>query len=257
MCYKVHTPRQDELQGYFQKQAPPANQLFKVDEFPHYYHADGFTNPHLPITTTEEPYRVQLGVWKLIPHWIKTAADAKKYANTLNATCEDIFEKPSYRSYIGESRCLLWVKGFFEPHHPVPPREENESDADYEKRKTKISKITIPYYIHQLNDEPFSMGCVFSNWLNHDTGEIMKTFSIITTPANYLVGLIHNEKKRMPLIITPDNRQKWLSRLPKDEIKAMMVPLPDGILDGYQVSNLVYKKGVDANIPEAIQRVDL
>ncbi len=233
MCYKVHTPGKDQLEGYFQKQVVKQGNAFTVDEFARFYHADGFTNPLLPITTTEEPRRVQLGVWKLIPHWVKTANDAKKYANTLNATSEDIFEKASFKPYIGTYRCLLWVNGFFEPNHPEP-------------------KVTIPYYIHSKDGNPFTLGCVFSNWLNQDTGEIIKTFSIITTAANELLGWIHNDKKRMPLVITPENRDIWLSPLSKDEINGLMQPLPDGILEGYPVSNLVYKKGVDANVAEVI-----
>ncbi len=236
MCYKVHTPDKDQLEGYFQKQTVKQGNVFTVDEFARFYHADGFTNPLLPITTTEEPRRVQLGVWKLIPHWVKTANDAKKYANTLNATCEDIFDKASFKPYIGAYRCLLWVNGFFEPHHPAP-------------------KVTVPYYIHSKDGNPFTLGCVFSNWLNHDTGEIIKTFSVITTAANTLLAQIHNEKKRMPLVIPPADRDKWLSELAMLEIIALMKPLPDGILEGYPVSNLVYKKGVDANVPEVINPV--
>lgn len=236
MCYKVSTPNKDQLEGYFQKQEIKQGNVFTIDEFARFYHADGFTNPLLPITTTEEPRRVQLGVWKLIPHWVKTANEAKKYANTLNATSEDIFDKASFKPYIGKYRCLLWVNGFFEPNHPEP-------------------KVTIPYYIHSKDGNPFTLGCVFSNWLNHDTGEILKTFSIITTTANELLGRIHNEKKRMPVVIPPDARDKWLSELLKPEIEALMHPLPDGILEGYPVSNLVYKKGVDANVPEVIQPI--
>lgn len=231
MCYKVSTPTKDQLEGYFQKEDIRQGDVFTIDNFQPYFHADGFVNPHLPITTTEEPTRVQIGVWKLIPHWIKTVVEAKKYANTLNATCEDIFEKASYKSYINTNRSLLWVNGFFEPHHPDP-------------------KTTVPYYIRLKNGDPFSLGCVFSNWLNHDTGEIMKTFSIITTPANELMSQIHNDKKRMPLIIMPSKRKQWLGTLDKEQIQEMMQPLQDGLLEGYPVSNLVYKKGVNANVPE-------
>jgi hypothetical protein len=32
----------------------------------------------------------------------------------------------------------------------------------------------------------------------------------------------------------------------------MMQPLPGGILEGYPVSNLLYRKGVDSNVPEIL-----
>ena len=233
MCYKVSTPNKDQLEGYFQKIDTDQSRLFVVDDFDQFYHADGFAAPPLPFTASEEPHAVKNGYWKLIPHWVKTEAEAKKYANTLNATCEDIFEKASYKSYIGKNRGLLWVNGFFEPHHPAP-------------------KVSVPYYVYAADGDPFALGCVYANWVNQDTGELTRTFSIITTKANELMTEIHNEKKRMPLIITPDNWDKWLGSLDRTQVNEMMQPLPDGLLKAHPVSNVLYKKGVNTNVPEII-----
>ena len=227
MCYKVHTPLKEKLTEYL------GPEKFTVRPYEHFFLADGFTMPFLPITAGEAPYMVQPGLWKLLPPWVKNEADARRYANTLNATCEDIFEKASYKHHIMRNRCLVWVDGFFEPHHSDP-------------------KTTIPYYIHSKDDNPLSLGGVYSNWVNQETGEIIKTFTIITTPANELMAQIHNEKRRMPLIIQPADRQKWLGELNKEEVIQMMAPLPDGLLDGYPVSGLVYSKRVDANVPEVL-----
>jgi len=230
MCYKVSTPKEEKLREYVEPLG------LEVASYEHFYHADGFKMPYLPITASDAPKKIIPAMWKLIPHWVKTEADAKKYANTLNATCEDIFTKASYKSYISTNRCLLWVQGFFEPHHPS-------------------IKVTVPYYVHMKNDDPFTLGGVYSNWVNQETGEVIKTFSVITTEANTLMAEIHNEKKRMPLIIAPGDRDKWTGKLSKEEIEAMMVPLPDGDLEGYPVSNLVYKKGYNTNVPEIIMPV--
>jgi putative SOS response-associated peptidase YedK len=231
MCYKVSTPDMDTLKGYFDKQEVNQGDLFEIDEYPHFYHADGFTRPFLPFTASEAPRKVSPAQWKLLPYIVKTDADARKYANTLNARSEEVFSKFSYKNYIGKTRGLLWVNGFYEPNHPAP-------------------KVTVPYYVRAENNEPFTLGCVYSNWVNHETGEAIRTFSIITTPPNELLRQIHNEGERMPLIITPENRDRWLSPLTKEEIEQMMQPLPDGYLHGFPVSNLVYKKGIDTNVPE-------
>jgi putative SOS response-associated peptidase YedK len=231
MCYKVSTPAKDQLKGYFDKQEANQRELFEIDDYPHFYHADGFTRPFLPFTASETPNKISPAQWKLIPFIVKTDADAWKYANTLNARSEEVFEKFSYKSYITKTRGLLWVNGFYEPHHPAP-------------------KVTVPYYVRAHNSEPFTLGCVYSNWVNQETGEVTKTFSIITTPPNELLRQIHNDGERMPLIITPENRSKWLSNLNKDEIIGMMQPLSDGYLQGYAVSGLVYKKGINTNVPE-------
>ena len=227
MCYKVHVPLKEKLQEYL------APYFIEVNGYEHYFHADGFNMPFLPITTSDAPKLVQTGIWKLIPHWVKTWDEAKKYGNTLNATSEDIFEKASYKSYITRNRCLVWIEGFFEPHHPEPDK-------------------TIPYYIHSKDGNPISLGGVYSNWVNQETGEVIKTFSIITTPANELLGQIHNAKKRMPLVIAPEDRDKWLGNLNKEEIVELMRALPDGTLDGYPVSGLIYNKRVDTNVPSVL-----
>ncbi|NDC40059.1 MAG: SOS response-associated peptidase [Chitinophagia bacterium] len=236
MCYKTSTPNKDQLEGYFQREQQDMGDLFTVEDFTAHYVADGFTMPQLPFTTADRPTVVASALWKLLPHWVKTGDEARKYANTLNATCEDIFEKASYRSYIGKNRGLLWVNGFFEGYHPTV-------------------KQTIPYYIHAQNNDPFTLGCVYTYWLDHETGEYLNTFSIITTPANELMSKIHNTKKRMPLIIPASSRRRWLGTLDRQGITEMMQPLTDGFLTAYRVSNDIYKKGIDTNTPAMLAKV--
>lgn len=124
----------------------------------------------------------------------------------------------------------MWVEGFYEPNHPAP-------------------KVTVPYYVRAKDKGLFSLGCVYSDWVNKDTDEVIRTFSIITTPPNQLLSEIHNEGQRMPLIITPEQRAKWLGPLNKEEITEMMRPLPDGYLEGYPVDGIIYKQR-SLNTPE-------
>ena len=236
MCYKVSTPDKDQLEGYFQKQEVYQDQLFTVGDYQHYFHADLFNRPFLPVLSNDNK-SVQPARWKLIPYWVKTEEEAKKYANTGNARCEEVFEKASYKPYIQKNRCLLWVDGFFEPNHPS-------------------KKITVPYYVRAIDRSPFALGSFYADWVNKDTGEVTRTFSVITTPPNDLLREIHNEGQRMPFIVTPDKWERWLSPLSKEEIIEMMKPLPDGFLEGYPVSGLVYKKGIESNIPETQAPLD-
>lgn len=228
MCYKVATPQEAELHDFL---APYG---YEVEHFEHYYHADGFLRPYLPVLSNDTR-KVQPARWKLIPYWVKTEDEANKYANTLNARCEEVFDKASYKPYIQKNRGILFVKGFMEPNHPAP-------------------KVTVPYYVQPLDGKPLALGCVFADWVDKSTGEVTRTFSIITTPPNNLLTRIHNEGQRMPYIVTPANWDKWLGQLSKEEITAMMQPLPDGSLQGYPLSNMVYKKGINSNIPEVLER---
>ena len=229
MCYKVATPEEAVLLEFLEPHG------FQVEHYDHYFHADGFTRPDLPMLSNDSR-KVEPARWKLIPYWVKTEEEANKYANTLNARCEEVFEKSSYKSFIQKNRGILFVKGFMEPNHPAP-------------------KVTVPYYVQAIDKTPIALGTVFADWVNKDTGEVTRTFSIITTEPNILLRRIHNEGERMPYIVTPDNWNRWLNPLSKEEITAMMQPLPDGLLQGYPLSGLVYKRGVNANVPEALESV--
>jgi putative SOS response-associated peptidase YedK len=47
---------------------------------------------------------------------------------------------------------------------------------------------------------------------NGYTGEIKNTYTILTTEANPLKSEIHNHKKRMPIILNPEDEYKWLNQ---------------------------------------------
>lgn len=68
------------------------------------------------------------------------------------------------------------------------------------------------------------MGGVYDIWQHPETGEDIKTFALITTPANELTGYIHNGGKnpnRMPLILKTEDEERWLDpALSDNEVKA-------------------------------------
>lgn len=229
MCYKYATPKLKDLLQYLEEMPP-----YTVKDYHEYYLADGFAHPMMAITTIEEPGIIQPAMWGLIPGWAKTIEQANDIAlKTLNAVSETVYEKPSFKSYIGKYRCLVWVNGFYEWQW-----------------KDEKGKSKIPYFIYMPNHQPFTFGGLYTHWANPDTGELITTFSILTTEANEMMAQIHNNKKRMPLIIQPKDREKWLSDLKKDEIEAIMKPLPDGILQAHTISKLITTRGVDTNVPE-------
>ena len=66
------------------------------------------------------------------------------------------------------------------------------------------------YFIYLKDEEIFSMAGVYDIWKNPVSGEILHTFSIITTEANKLTAEIHNSKKRMPVILDRNSEHLWL-----------------------------------------------
>ena len=223
MCYHIATPSKKKLTLQFPEQ------IIYFQGFEN-YHISGFERPYVPVTLNNNMDTISTARWKLIPYWINNETKAQQYANTLNAESESIFEKPTYKNYIEQNRGLLYVTGFFEPHKVVG------------------LKHTDNYFIYMENKEIFTLGIVYSIFDNVDTGESYPTFSIITTAANPQLEEIHNTRKRMPLIIAPEHRKKWLSDNNKIDINLIMKPYQKK-LAFHKVYRVTAAKDVLTNIP--------
>ena len=53
--------------------------------------------------------------WGLIGHWYKDLAQARaSQSHAINARCESVFEKPTFRDSFRKRRCLIPVDGYYE-----------------------------------------------------------------------------------------------------------------------------------------------
>ncbi|HTA27304.1 MAG TPA: SOS response-associated peptidase [Bacteroidia bacterium] len=224
MCYNIKNKlKAAALREKYKAMADEA--LDKIN----YYHVSGFDHPQLPVLAQGHKNEFQLYYWGLIPSWCPDEAKARELSNVaLNAKSETIFEKPMFRDAIIRKRCILPVTGFYEW------REEN--------------KIKYPYFIYPKTDELFTMGCISDTWADRQTGEVLNTFSIVTTEANSVMALIHNKKKRMPLLLDDAGWEKWLDNSAlNDEIKSLMTPAPDEWLGYHTISKTISRKNMDTN----------
>ena len=213
------------------------NKIVKEEQlnlFNNSFLVNGFDNPAMPVITSEKPGEIQFFHWGLIPEWVKDKATAENIRNnTLNAKSETIFEKASFKYSIRKKRCLILCSGFFE----------------WQKIKGK----KYPYYISLKDDEVFVFGGIWSTWTDKETGEIFNTYSVLTTEANEFVGNIHNTKKRMPLILEPENALRWIKTdLTDDEIKNLMKPVDSGKLKAHTVQKFVPANPSHSENPEII-----
>ncbi|HRG58677.1 MAG TPA: SOS response-associated peptidase [Bacteroidia bacterium] len=168
---------------------------------------NGFTYPHTPVITNKDSALIQEFHWGLIPNWSK---DEAIRAYTLNARIETIKEKPSFKGSIN-NRCLIIADGFYEWQW-------------LDKKGTKKQK----YLLSHKEEEPFAFAGLYTNWVDINTGEIRNTYTIVTTEANALMSEIHNNKKRMPIILTPEREKLWLAgeeidNFKKDEIDLLAI----------------------------------
>lgn len=157
--------------------------LFETTE-----HVNAFAFPKTPIILDKEPGIIKHFNWGLIPSWSKEK-DIRQY--TINARIETIKEKPSFKNSINK-RCLVISDGFYEW-----------------KWLDEKGKKKEKYLISLENDELYAYGGIYSEWLDKETGEIVNSYSIVTTDANPLVAEIH-KKKRMPIILKKEDEQSWL-----------------------------------------------
>ena len=151
---------------------------------------NGFSFPLNPVITNEDPNSIKLFNWGLIPNWSR---DKEIRKNTLNARVETIQEKASFKNCV-QNRCLILADGFY----------EWQWQDELGKKKQK-------YLIHLPDNEAFAFAGIFSKWVDKQTGELVNTYSMVTTEAKGLMLEIHNSKKRMPIILSPSNEQDWLN----------------------------------------------
>jgi putative SOS response-associated peptidase YedK len=215
MCYHYSiTTSENILEARFDAHFP------EVHEHRPVYHTNGFSHRAMPVITADAPDEIQLYQWGLVPHWVKSTEDAKKLRKqTLNAREDTIFEKSSFKSYIGKKRCLVLADGLYE--------------------YMEVNGKKFPYHIYMPNHEPFAFGGIYSHWKD-ENGISVRTFSILTTEANQLMAKIHNIAQRMPLILPRQLERNWIRPdLTREEIKNMMMPLEDGVLQAHPVSRLI------------------
>ncbi len=166
------------------------------------------------VITNDKSSELQAFHFGLTPSW------AKKPLYLINARSEGdlnqendinfsgkmgIINKPSFKTPIKSRRCLVIANGYIEG-----PEKE---------------KLNKPYHIHQKDDEVFCFAGIWDTWINTTTGQVINSFSIITTVANSITQEIGHH--RSPVILDKKDEQKWLDdSLPMEEVLKLLKPFP-------------------------------
>lgn len=138
--------------------------------------------------------------WGLAPYWAK---QKEQDFLTANAKAEGIFKKPAWKVPISSQRCIVPSTGFFEWRH--------EGNNKY------------PYFVYQNNKSIISFAGIWDQWIDKKNQSTYFSFSILTVPANDLMIKIHNTKKRMPLILNPEDENTWVNNeTSEDKISKIM-----------------------------------
>lgn len=206
----------------------------ELSDFDFRYFYKAFEFPLLPVITVQEPGKIRLMHWGLIPSWTRDSEQAMHIrTGTCNARGESLHAKPSFRNAAARQRCLVLVTGFFEWQHTAGQK--------------------IPWFIRQKQQELFALGGIFDQWHNPETDRQMNTFSIVTTRANPLMEKIHNTKKRMPVILEQKNEPAWISEHLEAEMEAQLLsPFNANEMHAHTVGKKISGKNADPHDPEII-----
>ena len=98
----------------------------------------------------------------------------------------------------------------------------------------------------------FAFAGLWENWVDRETGELLQSFSIITTDANELVREVHD---RMPVILPREAEAQWLADgQPQSHYLRLLKPYPADQMDRYPVGELVNSPA--NNSPELLERLN-
>jgi putative SOS response-associated peptidase YedK len=149
--------------------------------------------------------------WGLVPHFTKELKGAPK---PINARAETVATAGLFRGAFAGRRCLVPAECF------------------YEWRKTGTAKA--PYAVARQDGAPLALGAIWEGWRS-EAGEVIRSFAIITTPANAEMRVLHD---RMPLVVERPDWPLWLGETGGDAT-GLLRPAPDRTLSAWRVSDRV------------------
>lgn len=188
MCYRTKMNKTvGEIERAFDAKFISPESYVPLDEI------NAFNFIKTPVITDENQGEINLLHWGLIPFWAKNDAIKK---TTLNARIETLTEKPAFRNSVNQ-RCLVLANGYYEW-----------------KWLDEKGKKKQKYLICPKDQDIFAFAGLYSNWKDPESNKIINSYSIVTTEANELMSEIHNNKKRMPVVLKEEDRKNWLTGIP-------------------------------------------
>lgn len=183
----------------------------------------------LTVIRSETGNEGRLMYWPLIPSFAK---EMRLKYSTSNATAERLLKSATYKRLLNRRRCLIPVEGF------------------YEWQGVKPSKT--PFYIYLKSEEPFGLAGLWDTWKQPE-GNVLESFTIITTEPNELMRSIH---RRMPVMLKREDEEQWLdcSAAPFDKVQSLLKPFPADLMAAHEISKRINNPKYDE--PDCVAAVE-
>lgn len=191
-------------------QAPLPPQAWPAETFP------GYPAP-IVFSAAAGQTVCEVARFGLVPRWSRDARQATELSRrTYNARSETAAEKPSFRGPWRERRyALAPMLAFYEPCWE--------------------SGRSVRWRIASHDGLPFAVAALHEEWTDRDTGELVRSFSLLTVNADGdpLMGRMHRpgDEKRMLVVVPPAYHARWLHASP-EEAAALMQRAAPGVLVG-------------------------
>lgn len=167
--------------------------------------------------------------WGLINSWAK---DKKTGFKQINARAETLHQRSTFKDAFSKRRCVVPADGFFEWVGPKGARQ--------------------PIWFHRPDNGLILFAGLYESW-QPTPGEWERTFTIVTTDANAVVGRIHD---RMPVILEERSVDEWLfaAKDDRERLQSLLVPAAEDVLSYTPVSPLANSvKNDDPSILEEVE----
>jgi putative SOS response-associated peptidase YedK len=125
--------------------------------------------------------------WGLVPYW--WSKPLKQLPATFNARSDGVETKPMYRDAFKKRRCVIPISGFYEWRQMADGKQ--------------------PFFISGVDAPVLSVAGLWDNWKNRETGETIRSCTMIVTEANPFMSEIHD---RMPVFLGQETLEPWLAR---------------------------------------------
>lgn len=181
-----------------------------------------------PVITDHHPNVLQMFQFGLTPFWSKkpmylynarSEGDKNKEDDPNYKGAKEIVKKPAFRKPIRSRRCLVIADAFIEG----PTKE----------------RLDKPHVVYLRNEErPFAFAGIWDVWENTSTGDVLESFSIITTVTNELLQKIPHH--RSPVILPREAERTWLNpRASMDAVLDLLKPYPAEYMNAYPISKKI------------------
>jgi len=193
------------------------------------------------VIPSDNPRELETMVFGLTPFWsekktyffnARAEGDHNKEDNPEYRGAKGIINKPAFRKPIRSQRCLVIADCFIEGPKDIGLDE--------------------PYLVYLKNERPFAFAGIWDEWEEKATGIKIKSFAIITVPANGVLQKINHP--RCPVILKRGDESKWVNeKTALSDITSMLKTSDTDLMNAFRISSDI--KDISKNNRELLNPV--